>query len=137
MPQENVKRTQEAYDALGVAVRTGDLDAFFREYIHPEIEYVPLESAPDAAVVRGHGPVKDHLMKMIDVMAEPQIEAEEIIDAGERVVVAIHMSGRGRSSGIDMEANWFHVLTERDNKAVRIEWYVSRSEALEAAGLEK
>jgi hypothetical protein len=34
-----------------------------------------------------------------------------------------------------MEANWFHVVTERDNKAVRIEWYASRGEALEAAGL--
>jgi ketosteroid isomerase-like protein len=135
MSQENVERAREAYDALGLAVRKGDLDAFFREYAHPEIEWVPLEGAPDAAVAYGHGPVKARMMAMLDVMEKPQIEAEEIIDAGEQVVIAIRISGRGRGSGIDVEANWFHVVTARDDKAVRIEWYASRDEALEAAGL--
>ena len=135
MSQENVERAREAYDALGLAVRKGDFDAFFREYAHPEIEWVPLEGAPDTAVAYGHGPVKARMMAMIDVMEEPQIEAEEIIDAGERVVIAIRISGRGRASGIDVEANWFHVATPRDGKVVRIEWYASREEALQAAGL--
>jgi hypothetical protein len=52
-------------------------------------------------------------------------------------VIAIRISGRGRASGIDVEANWFHVLTERDNKAVRIEWHRSRDDALDAAGLKE
>jgi ketosteroid isomerase-like protein len=135
MSQENVERAREAYEALGLAVRKGDLESFFREYAHPEIEWVPLEGAPDAAVSRGYGPVKARMMAMLEVMEEPQIEAEEIIDAGEKVVIAIRISGRGRGSGIDVEANWFHVVTPRDDKAVRIEWYASRDEALEAAGL--
>ena len=135
MSQENVDRAREAYDALGLAARNGDLDAFFREYVHPEIEWVPLEGALDVAPAYGHGPVKARMMAMLDVMDEPRIEAEEIIDAGERVIIAIRISGRGRGSGIGVEASWFHVVTERENKAVRIEWYASRKEALEAAGL--
>jgi ketosteroid isomerase-like protein len=135
MSQENVERAREAYDALGLAVRKGDLDAFFREYAHPEIEWVPLEGAPDAAVAYGHEPVKARMMAMLDVMEEPQIEVEEIIDAGDKVVIPIRISGRGRGSGIDVAANWFHVVTVRDEKAVRIEWYANRDEALEAAGL--
>ena len=136
MSQENVERAREAYDALGLAVRKGDLDPFFREYVHPEIEWVPLEGGPDSyAVSSGKGPVKARMMAMFDVMEEPRIEAGEIIDAGEKVVIAIHMSGRGRGSGIDVEADLFHVVTARDDKAVRIEWYASRDEALEAAGL--
>ncbi|MEK6271438.1 MAG: nuclear transport factor 2 family protein [Actinomycetota bacterium] len=135
MSEENVERAREAYDALGLAVRKGDLDAFFRQYVHPEIEWVPLEGAPDVAPAHGHGPVKARMMAMLDVMEEPQIDPEEIIDAGERVVIAIRISGRGRASGIDVEASWFHVLTARDNKVVRIEWHRSRDEALEAAGL--
>jgi hypothetical protein len=55
MSQENVELAREAYVALGVAVRKRELDAFFREYVQPEIEYVPLEGAPDAAVQHGHG----------------------------------------------------------------------------------
>jgi ketosteroid isomerase-like protein len=135
MSQENVERAREAYDALGLAVRKGDLDPFFREYAHPEIEWVPLEGALDVDVSRGHDAVKDRMTAILDVIEEPQIEAEEIIDAGEQVVIAIRISGRGRGSGIDVEANWFHVVTVRDDKAVRIEWYTSRDEALEAAGL--
>jgi ketosteroid isomerase-like protein len=135
MSQENVERAREAYDALGLAVRTGDLDPFFREYVHPEIEWVPLEGALDTDVSHGHEAVKGRMMAMLDVMEDPRIEAEEIIDAGEKVVIAVRMSGRGRGSGIDVGANWFHVLTERDSKAVRIEWHRSRDDALEAAGL--
>ena len=135
MSQENVERAREAYDALGLAIRKGDLDAFFREYVHPEIEWVPMEGALDVDVSYGHEAVKGRMMAMLDVMEEPQIEAGEIIDAGETVVIAIRISGRGRGSGIDVEADWFHVVTERDNKAVRIEWHRSRDEALEAAGL--
>jgi ketosteroid isomerase-like protein len=135
MSKENVERAREAYAALGLAVRSGDFDAFFREYVHPEIEWVPLEGAPDADISYGKEAVKGRVMAMLDVMEEPQIEAEEIMDAGQRVVIAIRISGRGRASGVDVEASWFHVLTERDNKAVRIEWHRSRDDALEAAGL--
>jgi ketosteroid isomerase-like protein len=135
MSKETVERAREAYAALGLAVRSGDFDAFFREYVHPEIEWVPLEGAPDADISYGKEAVKGRVMAMLDVMEEPQIEAEEIMDAGQRVVIAIRISGRGRASGVDVEASWFHVLTERDNKAVRIEWHRSRDDALEAAGL--
>jgi ketosteroid isomerase-like protein len=134
MSQENVERARKAYASLGEAVRTGDFGAFFREYVHPEIEWVPLAGAPDADISYGKEAVKGRMMAMLDVMEEPQIEAEEIIDAGEKAVIAIRISGRGRSSGIDVEAHWFHVISERDKKAVRIEWHRSREEALEAAG---
>jgi ketosteroid isomerase-like protein len=135
MSQENVERARQAYDALGLAIRTGDLDPFFRDFVHPEIEWVPLEGALDIASSSGHEAVKGRMMAMLDVMEEPQVEAEEFIDAGDKVVVAIHLSGRGSGSGIDVEANWFHVATPRDDKVVRIEWYASREGALEAAGL--
>jgi hypothetical protein len=47
-------------------------------------------------------------VEMLKVMEEPEIDAEEIIDAGERVVIAIHTSGeRRRTSGVGVEANWF------------------------------
>ena len=135
MSQENVERAGAAYDALALAAKSGDLDAFFRDYVHPEIEWVPLPGALDTDVSYGKEAVRGRMMAMLDVMEEPQIEAEEIIDAGQKVVIAIRISGRGRGGGIDVEAHWFHVITQRDNKAARIEWHRSREEALEAAGL--
>jgi ketosteroid isomerase-like protein len=135
MSQENVERAREGYAALSSAIRAGELDAYFREYVHPEIEWVPMEGAPDAAVSAGHEPVKGRLTAMLEVMGKPEIEAEEILDAGDKVFVAIRISGRGRGSGLDMEARWFRVLTARDGKLARIEWYATRAKALEAAGL--
>jgi len=135
MSKENVERAREAYAALSVAIRSGDLDGYFQEYMHPEIEWVPMEGALDVDVSVGHEAVKARLMTMLEIMRKPEIEAQEIIDAGEKLFIAIRIAGRGRGSGIDMEASWFHVLTARDDKLVRIEWYASRAEALEAAGL--
>jgi ketosteroid isomerase-like protein len=135
MSQENVERARAGYAALSAAIRSGDFDAYFRDYMHPEIEWVPMEGALDVDVSVGHEAVKGRLMTMFDVMEKPEIEAREIIDAGEKVFIAIRVAGRGRGSGIDMEASWFHVLTAREDKLVRIEWYASRAEALAAAGL--
>jgi ketosteroid isomerase-like protein len=135
MSQANVERAREGYAALSGAIRSGDLDAYFREYADPEIEWVPMEGALDADVSVGRESVKARLMAMLEVMGKPEIEAEEIIDAGEKVFVAIHISARGRGSGIDMEASWFHVLTARGDKLLRVEWYASRAEALDASGL--
>ncbi len=135
MPQDNVERAREGYAALSLAMRSGDLDSYFSEFMHPEIEWVPLEGALDFDVSVGHEPVKGRIRAIFEVMDEPEIEPEEIIDGGEKVFVAVRISGRGKGSGIDMEASWFHVLTPRDDKLVRVEWHATRAEALEAAGL--
>jgi ketosteroid isomerase-like protein len=136
MSQENVERARDACGALSVAVRKHDFDAYFRDYVHPEIEWVPMEGSPDGTtVLHGQEPVKARLMEMLEAIEEARIEAVEFIDAGERTVIAVRISGRGRGSGIDVQANWFHVVTAQDDKAVRIEWYAERAKALEAAGL--
>jgi ketosteroid isomerase-like protein len=135
MSKGNVERAGEGYAALSRAIQSGDLDPFFRDYVHPDIEWVPMEGGPDAAVAAGHGPVKARLTAMFEVMENPAVEVEEILGAGERVFIAVLVSGRGRGSGLEMEAHMFHVLTEREGKLARIEWHATRASALEAAGL--
>ncbi len=62
---------------------------------------------------------------------------EELIVAGkDDVVPIVTTSGRARASGIEIE--WKHhagIWTVRDAKVVRVLWYPTRAEALEAAGL--
>jgi ketosteroid isomerase-like protein len=136
MSHENVERAREAYAALSLALRKGDFDPYFRDFVDPEVEWVPLEGSPDGtAILRGHGPIKARLREMFDTIEEPRLEAEEFIDAGEKTVIAVRISGRGRASGVDVGATWFHVVTARGDKALRIEWYASRDQALQAAGL--
>ncbi len=62
---------------------------------------------------------------------------EEFIDAGDAdVVVIVTTRGKARGSGIEVE--WKHhagVWTVEGGKIIRVVWYPTREEALEAAGL--
>jgi ketosteroid isomerase-like protein len=63
------------------------------------------------------------------------VEAEEYIPAGDRVVVLIRWHGKGRGSGIELEAEGAHVWQLRDGEAVRWDVYRDRAEALADAGV--
>jgi ketosteroid isomerase-like protein len=62
-------------------------------------------------------------------------EAEEIIAAGDSVVVGVRQRGVGRASGVPTEMHFFTLWTLRGGKVIRIESFRERAEALEAAGL--
>jgi uncharacterized protein len=66
---------------------------------------------------------------------ERRLEAEEFIDAGDCVVVLLHEFRRGKGSGVAMETDTAVVYEMRDGRVVRIQGYMDRAEALEAAGL--
>ncbi len=136
MSQENVERARKRYEALSLAVRAGDFDGFVRDYVHPDVEWVPLPGSPDSvAVQRGRAAVKARFAAMLEAIDGPRIEAHEFIDAGDQIVVAVRMSGRGKASGVEVDGRLFHVVTEHHDKLVRVEWYASRAEALKAVGL--
>jgi ketosteroid isomerase-like protein len=62
-------------------------------------------------------------------------EPEEFIDAGDRVVAILRVYAKGRESGVDVERLDGAVWTLRDGKCIRLDYYGSRAEALEAVGL--
>jgi hypothetical protein len=62
---------------------------------------------------------------------------QEFIDAGRRVVAVLRVHAKGRGSGVDVERLDGAVLTLRDEKCIRLDYYGSRAEALKAVGLEE
>jgi ketosteroid isomerase-like protein len=62
---------------------------------------------------------------------------EEFIDAGgDQVLVFSREGGRGKGNGAEVQTNpTARLWTLRDGKAIRMESYWDRAEALEAAGL--
>jgi ketosteroid isomerase-like protein len=66
---------------------------------------------------------------------ERRLEAEEFIDAGDRVVVLLHEFRRGKGSGVEMETDTAVVYEVRGGRVVHIQGYMDRAKALEAAGL--
>jgi ketosteroid isomerase-like protein len=66
---------------------------------------------------------------------ELTVTFEEIIDAGDQVLVVAHHQGRGRKSGVTVDTRFYEVYTLREGKVSRVDEYTEREEALEAAGL--
>ncbi len=59
---------------------------------------------------------------------------EELIEAGDQIVVFNRLVARGRRSGVEVDARWGAVFTFRDGKITRF-FLANCEEALEAAGL--
>jgi hypothetical protein len=71
-------------------------------------------------------------------MDELRLDAQEFVDAGDRVAVRLRYFGRGKSSGVEVDTEMYHqVTTFRDGTIVRMEYVTSWPEALEAAGIEQ
>jgi ketosteroid isomerase-like protein len=63
------------------------------------------------------------------------IEAEEYIQLGDRILVLIHWSGRGKGSGAQIEGRGAHLWTFREGLVVHYDTYRDRDQA--QAALEK
>ena len=72
-----------------------------------------------------------------DTFDRPNLEIEEFLDEGEKVVVIGVLRGHGQSSGIAVERRQGYVWTIRDGRAVRMAWFNDADEALEAAGVSR
>jgi uncharacterized protein len=102
-----------------------------------EMEWGWSDEFPGLAGVH-HDPAlrSERLREWLSPWEDWRCEAEDYVPAGEFVVVLCRYSGRGKESGVEVDARGAHVWTMRDGKAVRIEVFSSRRKAFEAAGLE-
>jgi len=132
MSQENVETVRQAFDSL----TRGGVEGLL-PFLDPQIRWISIpEFLPDARDHYGHEGVVRWFEMMSEVLKEPRWELREIID-GQPIVVGSRISGRGKSSGTPVQISVFHVITMANGKATRFESYLTRDEALEAAGLEE
>jgi len=66
---------------------------------------------------------------------EHRVEPQELIDAGDRVVLFLREYQRGKRSGIELVIETAVVFDLRKGRVVRIQGYMDRAEALKAVGL--
>jgi ketosteroid isomerase-like protein len=94
--------------------------------VHEGIDEEP-SYGPDA--------MRDDWERWASAFDELTVPFEEFIDAGDQVVVVAHHQGRGRKSGVAVDARYYEVYTVRGGKVSRVDEFAEREEALEAAGL--
>jgi ketosteroid isomerase-like protein len=130
MSLENVEVVRQIYGAWqkeGSPVASGLLDA--------DIEWVNPPDAVERGTRRGVDAFGAAADAVSDTFEGVGVYIDEMLDAGDRVVVLATLHGRGRGSGADLERRQGYIWTVRDGKATRFEWFTTPDEALRAAGL--
>ena len=128
MSQENVEivRRAFAYEIYGVGDRA-EAEAIF----DPGVVLNPTDEAPSY----GFDAMRSDMERWASAFEELAVTFEEIIDAGDQVVVVAHHEGRGRKSGVKVDTRFYEVYTVREGKVSRVDEFTERAEALKAAGL--
>ena len=131
MSQENVDKAKAFIDAYN----RRDFDAATRDF-DPQVEWVlPAMQGFDSCV--GADQVIRFWEGLDDTMDELQLVPQEHVDGGDRVATRLRHFGRGKGSGAEIDTELYHqVITFRDGTMVRIEYFSTWPEALEAAGVE-
>jgi ketosteroid isomerase-like protein len=130
MSQENVEIVRRMYDRA-----LQDPDALY-ELLDDNIEWETGGLGyPNPPTDRGREAVRQFFREWVGAFEEWGFEVEELSEAGNSVVACIHQWGRGKSSGVDVDARFWQVWTMRDRKAIRATHHLERTAALEAAGL--
>jgi ketosteroid isomerase-like protein len=106
------------------------------ELIDPDIVWdLSRVQLPDGSSYAGRSGLRSFVETWEEGFEWEHVGAEEIVDAGDCVVVMVHHRGRGKISRIETEQRYAMVWELRDGRALRMDLYPTRAEALEAVGL--
>jgi ketosteroid isomerase-like protein len=131
MSQQNVEIVRRAYEAFN----RGDIESVTADFA-PEFEYVATGAIPGVeGVFLGPEGYRRFIEGFWSEFDNARLEVHESTEAGDQVLVSMTLTGRGKQSGV--KASWpvWLVWTMRDGRIVRGQGFMSRDEALEAAGL--
>jgi ketosteroid isomerase-like protein len=131
MSQKNVEIVRSIYAAWS----RGDFSSV--EWADPEIEYVIVDG-PEPGSWSGRAAMAETMRSILNAWENARIEADEYIELeDERVLVLNHLSGRGKTSGLDvgrMKRNGAAILQIRDGRVTRYVSYNDRDRAFADLG---
>jgi ketosteroid isomerase-like protein len=126
MSRENVETVRTAL-ASGPPALLAILDE--------QVEWDYVGAFPEAVTYHGPGQVAEFLQEWASGFDDFGFEADEIVDAGDSVLVLLHQWGRGKDTGAQVESRTWQAFTLRAGKVVHCRGYATKAEALEAVGL--
>jgi ketosteroid isomerase-like protein len=143
MSEENVelvRRLQPAPDVdIAQLVRDDDINARWVEAVtsvfHSDFECVMMSATEGPTTYVGLDGLRDAWLDWTAPWAAYRTEIEQLIDAGDRVVVLVRDFARREEGPYEVAFIGAAVWTVRHGKVVRVEFIPDRARALEAAGL--
>jgi len=135
--QENVEIVERLFRGVNRRGHAADLDALVDEYFDPTVVWEGVDESLDRGPFRGRVEVLAHIRSWMETLDAFRSEPEQIIDAGENVVVVQRSHGILKGSNAEVETRFASVWGMRDRKVVSHKQYQHLAEALKAAGLEE
>jgi ketosteroid isomerase-like protein len=131
MSQENVETFRRSLEAFDRRDKASWLETRDEDY-----EVVTSNEWPEGDV-RGREAAWDFYVTIADTFERrPFSDDIEVIDAGpDNVVVHQRNDVPGGESGVNVVLDYWIVLSFRDGKIIRDQWFENRDEAFEVAGL--
>jgi ketosteroid isomerase-like protein len=131
MSGENVEMARRDY----ALVSRGDIDGWLRD-LAEDVELHELPNIPDSAVYRGHEGVRKWAAGVLEVVQSWHWTPEEIVyEDDDLLIIRVRIELVGRGGGVPIDQVIFHVLRFHEGKGSVIQGFLSRREALNAAGL--
>ena len=130
---ERQRRNLELARAGYEAFQRSDLEAVLA-LTDPEVEIYLPTTLPNSGTFRGHEGYITWIGQWLEAWEDFRIEVLAMEPVGKRhVVTTIHQSAMGRGSGIPVEMDVAYMTDIRNEKAVALQMYLTREEAIEVA----
>jgi ketosteroid isomerase-like protein len=134
MSQENVEVVRRLYETSARRDSAAVLALYDPEVVI-DVTHGAVGEVAGRTVHHGHEGLRTFFRAWYEAWERVEPDLRELLDTGEHVVSIETTRGRGRASGVEVELQQCGVWTIRDGKIVRVVWFTTRDEALEAAGL--
>jgi len=129
---ETVRRAYEAFNRWGARPQGNPFPG--DPFLHPDVTFETYANSPEAGVYRGRDAVIAYNQRLFERFDRVRIEIEELLPAGDQVVVVSRQHAVPRSGDTAMIVPVVEVWTIRDGLLAERHSFSTRSQALEAVG---
>ena len=125
MSKELVQLVEKGYHAWNEGDRGWVLD-----HMSEDVEWITPEDDPDPSTYRGHRGVEEYWAQWRAAVGQLNFAVEEMIDAGDNVVVVARRQGRGEHSGLEISDRVIQVFHFEGDVCTSVHEYYDRGAAL-------
>ena len=107
------------------------------EHMSPEVLWITPDTDPYSGTYHGHAGVQEFWTRWRAAVGKLHFTPQEMIDAGDHVVVVAHRRARSEETGLEISDLIVQVFTfGDDDKCVQVQEFYGREAAMRAAGIE-
>jgi ketosteroid isomerase-like protein len=134
MSQTNVEVVRGIYEAVARRDSATPFEVYAEDIVW-DVSNSHRATVMGSALYHGHEGVRQFWQEALSVFGTVDLDVEELIDAGDRVVALIREREIGRTSGAPVDARHAAVWTLANGKVVRMQIFDNRAHALQGVGL--